>query len=176
MYVSEIKTTAPGQFKTPLQKRLYEVLEELNIPFERVENDPAVTMEACRAIDDALGVKTAKTLFLCNRQKTNFYLFITAGDKPFVTKDFSRALEISRVSFAPSELLDEMLGLEVGATTVFAVLSDKSVKLIVDKDVLKEEYFGCPDATTTSYMKLKTSDVFEKFLSFAGVEAEVIEV
>ena len=178
MKVSEIKTTAPEAYSTPLQKRVYEVLSELEIQYERVDNEPAVTMEACEAIDAKLGVKTAKTLFVCNRQKTNFYLFVTAGDKPFVTKDFSRALEISRVSFAPAELLSEMLGVEVGATTIFALLSDeeKAVKLVIDKEVLNDEFFGCPDGTTTSYMKLKTADITGKFLKFTEREPIIIEI
>ena len=72
-------------------------------------------MEDCEAIDSKLQMKTVKTLFLCNRQQTKFYLFVTRGDKPFKSKNFSAALGVSRVSFAPEEKMEEMMGNKVGA-------------------------------------------------------------
>ena len=59
-------------------------------------------------IDKKLDMKMVKTLFLCDRHKTDFYLFVTTGDKPFKTKLFSSALGISRVSFAPAEFMEEI--------------------------------------------------------------------
>lgn len=101
-------------------------------------------MEDCEAVDEKLKMKMVKTLFLCNRQQTGFYLFITCGVKPFRSKDLGNTLEISRVSFAPKELMAEMLGMVVGAATAFSALLDtaKNVNIIFDKDVLEEEYYG----------------------------------
>lgn len=176
--VSEVTNRAPSAYKTPLQAKVYETLKKLNIPFERVDNDEAITMEDCLAINEKLDVQVVKTLFLCNRQKTSFYLFITCGDKPFVTRDFSTALGISRVSFASPELLDSMLGTAVGATTVLSSVLDTEnrVQVIFDKAVLAEEFYGCSDGTTTSYMKLKTEDVFHKYLLSTKHIPAVIEV
>lgn len=167
IHVSAVVDTAPKEFKTELQEKVYEVLEKLQIPYQRVDCDPAITMEDCEAIDAALEVKTVKTLFLCNRQKTNFYLLVMPGDKRFVTKDFSKAMNISRVSFAPADLLKEMCDTEVGATTIFSRLlaSAAEVQVVVDQDVLKEEYYGCTDGTLTSYMKLPTKRVMEDFMN-----------
>ena len=123
-------------------------------------------------------MKTVKTLFLCNRQQTNFYLFVTLDGKPFVTKDFSAALGISRVSFASEELLFSMLGTKIGATTVLSsiIATENKVRIVFDKEVLENEWYGCTDSTTTSYMKLKTSDVLEKYLPFIKHEITMIEV
>ena len=177
-YVSEVKTKAPENFQSELQQKIYENLNHLSIPFERVDNDPAITMEDCVLINERLDMKTVKTLFLCNRQQTNFYLFVTLDGKPFVTKDFSAALGISRVSFATEELLFSMLGTKIGATTVLSSIIDteNKVRIVFDKEVLKNEWYGCTDGTTTSYMKLKTSDVLEKYLPFTKHEITVIEV
>ena len=176
--VSEIKREAPTEFKTKLQKQVYETLSELDIPFERVDNDEALTMEDCIAIDGALGTKTAKALFLCNRQKTVFYLFVTAGDKPFVTKDFGKALEISRVSFAPPENMLEMLGTIPGCASILSVIKDAEnrVNLIIDKDVISAPDFASPDCTTTGYIKIKTDDILNKYLPKSGHTPTVIEV
>lgn len=177
-YVSEVKTEAPKVFESELQQRIYETFADLDIHFERVDNDPAITMEDCALINERLDMKTVKTLFLCNRQQTNFYLFVTLDGKPFVTKDFSSALGISRVSFATEELLFSMLGTKVGATTVLSSIIDteNKVRIVFDKEVLKNEWYGCTDSTTTSYMKLKTVDVLEKYIPFTKHEITVIEV
>lgn len=97
-----------------------------------------------------------KTLFLCNRQRTQFYLFITVGDKPFRSKDFSSTLGVARVSFAPLEDMETILGTKIGAATVFSSLLDgeNRVQIIFDKEVLSEEWYGCSDGTTTGYMKV----------------------
>ncbi|MGE7608218.1 YbaK/EbsC family protein [Peribacillus frigoritolerans] len=72
-------------------------------------------------------MKMVKTLFLSNSKKTEFYLFITTADKPFTAKNFSNALGISCVSFAPVELMEQILGEKIGAATVCGVLMDKKI-------------------------------------------------
>lgn len=177
-YVSEIQTQAPSIFHTPLQQRVYDALARLGIPFQRVDTDEAVTMDDCVAIDAKLDMKMVKTLFLCNRQQTEFYLFVTSGDKPFHSKDFSHALNVARVSFAPAELMLSMLGTKIGAATVFSCLLESAgrVHFVIDADVLKEEWYGCSDGTTTGYMKLKTADVAKKLLPSSGCAFSVAEV
>ncbi len=176
--VSKIQNTAPMQFNNPLQEKVYKTLADLRIPYERVDTNEVITMEDCIAVNERLNMKMVKTLFLCNRQQTDFYLFITCGDKPFRSKDFSTALEIARVSFAPAELMETMLGTKIGAATVFSCLLDtaNSVKIVFDKDVLAEEYYGCSDGTTTGYMKVKTEDIYRKFLNFTKRTPIVVEV
>ena len=178
IHVSEIYTSKPNSFKTELHEMVYNTLEALEIPFERVDTDEAITMEDCVEIGKKLDTSIVKTLFLCNRQKTNFYLFVTTEDKPFVTKDFSRALEISRVSFASPEMLFDMLGTKVGSATALSCVFDKEnkVKIILDKDAVSSEWYGCSDGTTTGYMKLKTEDLINKYLPFSNHIPTIIEI
>jgi len=177
-YVSEIFTSAPETFSTPLQRRTYRALEKLSIPFERVETDEAITMEDCVLINQKLNMKMVKTLFLCNKQQTNFYLFVTTGDKRFNSADFCAALDIPRVSFAPAKLMEEILGAKIGAATVFSALldADNEVHIIIDKDVAQEEWYGCSDGTTTGYMKIATNDVLKKLLPYANHAPEIISI
>ena len=175
--VSEIKNTAPTQFKNILQKKVFETLNKLQMPYERVGTDEVITMEDCAAVNEKLNMKMVKTLFLCNRQQTEFYLFITCGNKPFRSKDFSKALGVARVSFAPAELMETILGTKIGAATIFSILSDKAkdVKVVFDKDVLTEEYYGCSDGTTTGYMKIKTQNIIKllNHTKYTYIEIEV---
>lgn len=177
-YVSEIQTEAPCRFQTQLQEKVYEALEKLQIPFQRVDTDEAITMEDCIAIDEKLNMKMVKTLFLCNCQQTAYYLFVTVGSKPFRSKDFSNALGIARVSFAPAEQMEQFLGTKIGAATVFSSLFDTGnrVRIVFDKDVCSEEWYGCSDGTTTGYMKVRTKDICQKFLPYTNHAVSVIEV
>ena len=176
IHTGEIKATAPSAFVNETQRLVYAALERLEIPFGRIDNDPAVTMEDCIAIDGALGVPTVKTLLLCNRQQTMFYLYVMPGNKPFSTKDFGAALQISRVSFAPAAMLLEFLGTEVGATTPLSLVADTGnrVRLIIDKAAVAPESVGCPDGTTTCYMRLRTADLLERFIPATGHEPTFI--
>ena len=66
MTVSPIYTEAPTQGLTEEQKAVFAVLDELHIPFERVEHEYANTMEDCKAVSAVLGVDVCKNLVLCN--------------------------------------------------------------------------------------------------------------
>ncbi len=177
MNISEIKCTAPESFESEVQKKVYEVFAQLGIAFERVDNEPAVTMEACDAIAAKLGCPIVKTLLLCNRQQTNFYLFVMPGDKPFSTKNFGQALGISRVSFASAELLYQMVQCPVGGTSVLSTIIDPEhrVQVVLDSEAISGEWFGCNDCTTTSYMKIRTADML-RYLQHTGHEPKVIGI
>ena len=177
-YVSEPKTAPPSEFKTPLQELVYSTLKELQIPFERVETDEVITMEDCAQVNHRLNMKMVKTLFLCNQKQTEFYLFITAGGKPFKSKEFSGAMGISRVSFAPIDVMERMLGTKMGAATVFSALTDtgSALNIVFDRDVVSEEWYGCSDGTTTGYMKIKTEYVVKDFLRYANHEPAIIQL
>lgn len=176
--VSEITREAPEKFETPLQKKIYETLLSEDIPFERVSNSPSHTMEDAIVINEKLGGKMAKNLLLTNRQKNRFWLLVMAGDKPFVTRDFSGALGIPRVSFADEQLLQELLGVERGATNILCTLTHpkESFTLVVDRDVTLLEDFMLPDGTVTNHLKLKTADIFGRILPRTGHDPIVIDL
>ncbi len=165
--VSDIITTPPQEFGSELQRKVYETFSALEIPFERVDTDPGITMEDCRHIDAKIGVRIVKTIFLCNRQQTEFYLYVTTDDKPFVTRDFCGSLGIPRVSFASAEKLWELTGVKVGATTILSAIlpSASSVHLVMDRQVAEGEWFACTDGTATCFVKIRTRDLLDKYLS-----------
>ena len=165
-HVSDPVPTAPEVFSTPLQEAVYQTFSRLSIPFERVDTDPGLTMEDCQHIDAKIGCRIVKTLFLCNRQQTEFYLYVTTDDKPFVTKDFCRSLGIPRVSFAPADRLLALTGVTVGATTVLSALlpSAAGVHLVMDRSVAEAPWFACTDGTPTCFVKFPTADLLTRLL------------
>lgn len=146
--------------------RVYDFLDRLEIAYERTDHEEANTMEACNEIDRILGVLICKNLFLCNRQKTKFYLLMMPGDKPFKTKDLSRQINSARLSFADAEKMEEYLQIHPGAVSVMGLMNDTEnhVQLLMDKEVMEGEYLGCHPCVSTSSLKMKTKDVLEVFL------------
>lgn len=171
MYKMELKLVSgrPKNNDNRLEKeiRTYDLLDSLGIEYERVDHEEANTMEACAEIDKVLAPAViCKNLFLCNTQKTKFYLLMIREDKKFKTKDISKQINSARLSFAPAEYMEEYLDITPGSVSVLGLMNDKEnqVQLLVDEDVLNGEYFGCHPCINTSSLKLKVRDLFEKFL------------
>ncbi|MCD8147886.1 MAG: prolyl-tRNA synthetase associated domain-containing protein [Clostridiales bacterium] len=158
------------------ERETYDLLDRLGIAYQRTDHAPADTMEVCNVIDAVLGVLICKNLFLCNRQKTKFYLMLMPGDKPFKTKDLSRQLGVARLSFGTPEDMERLLNVTPGSVSVMGLQYDRAnqVQLVVDRAVLEQEYFGCHPCINTSSLKLKTADVMGKFLP--AVHHEMIQV
>ena len=150
--------------------RVYDLLDELGIAYQRIDHEPADNMEACREIDETLQATICKNLFLCNRQETNFYLLMMPGEKKFKTKEFSKQIGVSRLSFADPEHMLKYLDIEPGAVSVMGLMNDRehNVRLYIDEEVLKGEYIGCHPCVCTSSLKIRTADVIEKFLPAVG--------
>ena len=142
MTVSEIYTTSPTQGPEKVLES-FALLDQLHIPYSRVEHEPAETMEACAAISDALGIRICKNLFLCNRQKTDFYLLTMPEDKPFHTKDLSAQIGSSRLSFAPPELMEELIHCTPGSASVLGLAYDTEhrVRLLMDRETYEAAQF-----------------------------------
>ena len=160
------------------EMRTYACLERLGIPFERVDHDRTETMEACEAVDGVLGVVICKNLFLCNRQQTKFYLLMMPGDKVFKTKELSSQIGSARLSFAPAEKMLEYLDIHPGAVSVMGLMNDKenAVQLLIDEDVLKDEYIGCHPCVNTASLKIRTEDITGKFLPAVGHAPQIVHL
>ena len=150
--------------------RCYDLLDKLEISYQRIDHDAAMTMEACAAVDEALGATICKNLLLCNRQCTDFYLLLMPGDKPFKTKELSKQIGSSRLSFASGEFMEQLLDITPGSLSILGLMNDQEgkVQLLIDEDVLKGEYIGCHPCINTSSLRLKTQDVLQKLIPAMG--------
>jgi len=177
MLVSKFFETAPEQC-SERAKRAFALLDELHIPYRRIEHAPAETMEVCAAISDALGTRICKNLFLCNRQQTAFYLLAMPEDKPFYTKDLSHQIGSSRLSFAPPEKMEELLGCSPGSASVLGLANDTEhrVRLLIDRDVVEAERFACHPCDNTGSLTILTRDLLETFLPHVGHSYDVVEL
>lgn len=160
--------------------RSYQFLDRLGVSFERTDHpdQPATSMEVCEKVDAVLGVHICKNLFLCNRQKTNFYLLVMPGNKIFKTKELSKQLGISRLSFAEEEFMEKFLDIHPGSVSVLGLMNDKdqNVRLVIDEDVLKEDLFGCHPCENTSSIRFSTKDLTEKILPALKHEPAMVKL
>ena len=168
----ELQNGRPADWEGRLPKeiRCYELLDRLNIEYQRIDHEPAMTMEACEEIDRTLNAVICKNLLLCNRQRTALYLLMIPGDKQFKTSQLSHQIGSSRLSFAGPESMLEYLDITPGSLSVLGLMNDAGnhVQLLIDEDVLKNEYVGCHPCINTSSLRLKTADLMEKIIPAMG--------
>ena len=167
---------ASGAGRMEKEMRVYDLLDGLGIPYERVDHEAVMTIEACREVDEALQIEICKNLFLCNRQKTDYYLLVMPGNKSLQTKELSPQIPSSRLSFASGEDMEKYLNVTPGSATIMGLIfdPDNKVQLLVDEELFGQEYYACHPCVNTSSIKLKTADVFGKFLE--AVHHEYITV
>ena len=182
----ELVNGRPENTEGRLEKdiRVYDFLDSLGINYQRIDHEAAMTMEACEEIDRTLSegeensVAICKNLFLCNRQETEFYLLLIPGDKPFKTKYLSAQIGSSRLSFAKPEYMEKYLDITPGSVSVLGLMNDheKKVRLLIDEDVLKDEYFGCHPCINTSSLKIRMEDLTEKIIPAMGHEPTTVRL
>ena len=173
-----------GAGRTEREMRVYDLLDALGVEYDRLDHEPAMTMEVCEAINAAFGRMTlaqfkaetgdgrtrhaivCKNLFLCNRQRTRFYLLMIPGDKKFLTKDLSAQINSARLSFAGEEDMLRYLDITPGSVSVMGLMNDRenAVQLLIDSDVLKSEMVGFHPCMNTSSLRLRTSDLLERVI------------
>ena len=161
----ELQKGRPSDETGRLEKeiRTYDLLDRLGVAYERVDHEPAMTMEVCQAIDEVLQATICKNLFLCNRQETAFYLLMMPDNKPFRTNDLSAQIGSARLSFAKPEYMEQFLDITPGSVSVMGLMNDKEkrVQLLIDEDVLNSEYVGCHPCINTSSIRLLTKDLVD---------------
>lgn len=178
MLISSQFTTPPAVYQSPLQEAIYSALHRLGIEYKRVECEPAISVEDCEELAKAFEVPVVKTLFVANRQLNRFHFVSMLGEKPFITKDFSRALGVSRVSFVKPGLMMDLIGAPVGAVSPLCVVMDESLgaEVVIDYPVTEYPYLTFPDGTTTNYLRISTRDLLDRFLPACGHTAHVCDI
>ena len=168
----ELQKGRPADTAGRLEKeiRTYDLLDRLGVEYERIDHEPAMTMEDCKEVDQLLEAVICKNLFLCNRQKTAFYLSMIPDTKVFHTKDLSAQIGSARLSFAKPEYMEEFLDITPGSVSVMGLMNDKEhrVQLLIDEDVLDGEYIGCHPCINTSSIRFKVKDLIEKVIPAMG--------
>lgn len=153
-------------------------LTENKIDFEKFSHETVSSIEECRKIEDIIGAEICKNLLLRNTPGTVYYLLSMKGDKAFVTRDISKKLGVSRLSFVSAEEMEKLVDTTPGSLGIMSLLfdKDKKIRFAADKDLIENEFFCCHAGINNCTLKIRTKDVFEKLLPLIGVNAEIIEI
>ncbi len=178
MFISEIFTTAPEDKRSKIEMDTFKTLKKLNIPFTRVDNDVAHTMEECVEIDKAMDVTVWKNIFLCNQKKSSFFLLVMPPDKELDTKILEEKIGVSKLSFATEDKMMEHLGSTPGSASIMGLMNDLDdyVQLLVDKEVAETEYYGCNVGVNTTHIKVPTKLLLEKFVPHTYHRVKIVEL
>ena len=162
--------------RLPKEQRCYELLDRLGVDYQRIDHEVTMTMEACAAVDEALGATICKNLLLCNRQKTDFYLLMLPGEKVFKTSALSKQIGSSRLSFADGSFMEEFLDITPGSLSVLGLMNDRDhrVKLLMDEELLTGTWIGCHPCINTSSLRIPTRDLMEKILPAMDHEPRIV--
>lgn len=157
---------ASPQGRIPTELACYDLLDQLAIPYDRVDHAPAATIALCHQVEQVLQAEICKNLFLCNRQQTAFYLLLMDGDKIFKTKYLSKQLGVARLSFADAGQMEAALQLSPGSASVLGLMNDtqRKVQLVIDRPLMDKPYLGCHPCVNTSTLRLATEDVLNRLL------------
>lgn len=174
-----IYTTRPDSSgRLEKEMKVYDVLERLSIKYERLDHGVTPSIDSCLEVEEILKIEICKNLFLCNTQKTNFYLLMMPGNKKFKTAELSRQIQTSRLSFADSIYMEEFLDITPGSVSVMGLMNDHEhrVKLIIDREILSNEFVGCHPCINTTSLKIRTKDLLEKFLPYTQHEPTIVDL
>ena len=171
-------TGRPADTRTPREERCYDLLDSLGVEYYRVDHEHADTIQDCELVENLLGAKICKNLFLTNRQQTDFYLLIMPGEKPFKTKLLSKQINTARLSFGTPEQMERYLDTLPGSASVLGLMNDREnrVQLLVDRNLLNEETFGCHPCQNTSSLRFRTAELFERILPAMHHEPTFVEL
>ncbi|MDO4604701.1 MAG: prolyl-tRNA synthetase associated domain-containing protein [Helcococcus sp.] len=158
-------------------EKVIDKLEELNIEYDIVEHEPALTTEqADKFIEGMEGVRT-KTMFLTNKKKRNFYLVIMDDYKRLDMDKFKELVGEKQIKMASEQNLYEKMKLAPGVVSPFGLLNndDKDVQIYMDKEIVDEEIMTFHPNTNEKTMFLKTTDLF-RYFDDIGYEVNVVEL
>ena len=174
----ELVEGRPQDKRIDKEERVYDLLDQLNIDYQRIDHEEANTMEVCLEIEKSLKSTICKNLFLVNSNKSQYYLLMLKENKKFKTKVISKQINSSRLSFGSDEKMLEYLDITPGSVSLLGLMNDYDfkVQLLMDKDLLQDEYLGCHPCINTSSLRIKIKDVFEKIIPSLHHEPIFVEV
>jgi len=113
---------------------LFVYLDQLGIAHQTVTHPPVFTVEEGRELRGAIAGGHTKNLFL--RDKKGVPYLVVAGEEAAIElRSLHRLLGATgRFSFGSAELMRELLGVEPGSVTPFAVINDTGHRVTVVLD------------------------------------------
>ena len=146
---------------------IFKILDELKIKYDVLEHQAVYTVEEAKQLENMIEGLGCKNLFLTDK-KENYFLLVLEENKKANLKELAKLLNVSKLTFASSEDLFNILGLEPGSVTPLSIINDKENKvlLIIDNDIVEEKILVHPN-TNTKTMSIEFKDI-EKLIEYTN--------
>jgi Ala-tRNA(Pro) deacylase len=150
--------------------QIYRKLDALGIAYQTVSHPAAHTIEDCQVAQERLHAVVAKNLFLAPRNLSSFYLCLTHPQSVFRTKDVSKQVGSSRLSFGPEEPLFALLRTYPGAISPMGLVfpESKDVMLLADERLKGVPRLAFHPNDNTKTLAMTNHDFFSVFLPATG--------
>lgn len=150
------------------------ILAEHGIVHETHAHPPVLTVEAARAHWAGIDAAHTKNLLLKDAGG-QYWLVCMPAEKPLDLKSLPEKIGAKRLRFAPAEQLPELIGVQTGAVSAFAIGNDGEhrLRLVIDVELMAAERvaFHPNDNQRTTVL---SPDGLRAFLRAIGREAEVV--
>lgn len=159
-----------------LSNCVLDTLTSLNISYEVLEHEPLLTMQDGLEVEQKLKIVPCKNLLLVNRQH-EFFLLMVSGNKRVKVNNIAKEINSSHLSFASDEDLKTLLNVTTGAVSPLDLVFDTEhkVKVLMDKELLSQEFIGCHPGTNTMTVKMKTASLVEIFFKSLHVNCTYVD-
>lgn len=159
----------------PVESALYDFLRGHGLAWTRYDHPPLHTVEESRALRGEMPGGHCKNLFLKER-KGGFWLAVCLEDREIRIRDLEKAVGAKRLSFGNAETLEEMLGVQPGAVTPFALMNDAAgaVRLVLDKQMLEWDVLNYHPLHNEATIAISTSDLL-RFFAATGHEPLIVD-
>ena len=160
----------------PAESRLLAFLDSLGIASTTVRHPPVYTVEEAKALRGDIPGGHCKNLFLKDK-KDQLWLVVALEERPVDLKSLDKRIGAARLSFGKAELLWEVLGVEPGSVTPFALLNDEArrVRVVLDRGMMQIRplnYHPMHNAATTT---IQPEDL-ARFLAATGHDPLMVDL
>ena len=157
--------------------KLYDVLQELNIPFEYYGHPPAPTIEEAKLYWKDLEATHCKNLFFRNHKGNKHYLVILEHTRQLDIHDLEKRLKQGKISFASDQRMEKYLGVKPGSVTPLGLINDieNHVHVFFDENLQYSRKISFHPNINTASLVLQFPD-FMRFMNWSGNKYEFLSL
>jgi Ala-tRNA(Pro) deacylase len=154
---------------------LFERLQDLGIESTTHRHPPVFTVDESRLLRGQLPGAHCKSLFLKDK-KDQLWLLVAQEDRPVDLKILPKNIGSARLSFGKPELLFEVLGVEPGSVTPFALINDRTgrVRVVLDKGMLEHDLLNYHPLANTATTAIAAADLV-RFIRSCGHDPLILD-
>ena len=153
---------------------LFARFTELGITTQTKSHDPVYTVDEARALRGEIAGGHCKNLFLKDK-KGALWLVVCLENAQIDLKSLPAKIGSARISFGKPDLLFEVLGIEPGSVTPFALINDKKlrVNVVLDAKMMEYDTVNYHPLENTATTSIRTPDLLE-FIRSCGHQPQTV--